>query len=149
MSAPGDVATIARVVVVEDNALMRAATTARLDREPDIDVVGEASGHAEAMSSIEQLAPDIVVLDLRLGDSAQVGVDLAAEIGRRFPEVRVLVYSAFLSSRHSELLRFPNVWGYVLKTWSPRSVVEAVRVVARGERYQAPGSAGTGTDLPR
>lgn len=122
-----------RVVVVEDNALMLAATSGRLRNEPDIEVVGEASNPAEALQRVEEQPPDVVVLDLRLGRSTQEGMDLAAEIGRKYPSVRLLIYSAYLVER--DKLAAPNIWGFVVKTAPPRSLVEGVRAVARGERY--------------
>lgn len=137
-SFTGTSAVILRVLVVEDYQLMRAATSARLCREPDIDVVGEASSATEALSCMQELAPDIVLLDLRLGGSSQTGVDLAAEIGRRFPAVRIVAYSALPSDQQAELLSSPNVWGYVQKTDPPSSIVDAVRTVGTGTRYGPP-----------
>lgn len=134
-SSPGTSAVIIRVLVVEDYLLMRAATSARLGREPDIDVVGEAGGATEALSCMQELVPDIVLLDLRLGGSSQTGVDLAAEVGRRFPAVRIVAYSALPGDQQAELLSSPNVWGYVQKTDPPHSIVDAVRTVATGRRY--------------
>lgn len=115
---------------------MRSATTSRLRNEHEMDVVGEASDRAQALSCIEERIPDVVLLDLRLGGSTQEGIDLAADIGRRFPTVRIVIYSAYFSAKHADLFGEPNVWGCVLKTEPPRSVVEAIRAVARGERYR-------------
>lgn len=129
---------ILRVLVVEDYQLMRAATSARLCREPDIDVIGEASGATEALAFMEERVPDVVLLDLRLGGSSQTGVDLAREIGRRFPHVRIVAYSALPSDQQAELLSSPNVWGYVQKTDPPSSIVDAVRTVGTGTRYGPP-----------
>lgn len=125
-----------RILVVEDSPLMRSATTSRLRNEPEMDVVGEASDRTQALSCIEERIPDVVLLDLRLGGSTQEGIDLAADIGRRFPTVRIVIYSAYFSAKHADLLGAPNIWGCVLKTEPPRSVVDAVRAVARGERYR-------------
>lgn len=126
-----------RVMVVEDNALMRAATLSRLRSEPDIEVVGEAEESSDALLRIEERAPDVVVLDLRLGGSTQEGLNLAAEVGRRFPKVRFVIYTAYFTKR--EKLDAPNIWGFVMKTDPPRSVVEAVRAVAKADRYRSAG----------
>lgn len=126
-----------RVLVVEDNALMRAATLNRLRSELDIPVVGEAEEPFEALLRIEEQAPGVVVLDLRLGHSTQDGLELAAEVGRRYPEVRIVVYSAYPAE--SEELDALNIWGHVVKTDPPRSVVEVVRAVASGEHFRSPG----------
>jgi DNA-binding NarL/FixJ family response regulator len=137
VSTSSKAAVSVRVVVIEDNALMRAATSGRLRSEPDIDVVGEASEPAEALLRVEEHTPDVVVLDLRLGRSNREGMNIAAEVAQRFPQVRIVVYSSYPGD--SERLGAPNIWCYVVKTDPPRSVVEAVRAVAKGDKYRSPG----------
>lgn len=123
------------VLVVEDYAPMRAATCTRLRSQPDVGAVGEASNATEALSFIEGFNPLIVLLDVRLAGTAQDGIGLAGELRRRFPGVRIILYSALLADQLADLLRAPNVWGYVCKTDPPGLVVEAVRAVAKGDRY--------------
>lgn len=134
-----------RVLIVEDNALMRAAISRRLRDERDIEITGEAEGHFEALRSIAERVPDVVVLDLRLGRSTQDGLELASEIGRRFPDVRIVIYSAYPVEERKPGAR--NVYGRVVKTDPPRSVVEAVRTVATGGSYRSPGWR-SGEELP-
>lgn len=117
---------------------MRAATAARLRNEPDINVVGEASNWAQAIGTMEAQAPDIVLLDLRFGDSGRGGAEFAAEIGARFPAVEIVVYSGYVADRNAAIPGAPNVKGCVLKTDPPRAVVDAIHAVAKGARYPVP-----------
>jgi len=126
-----------RVVVVDDQALVRAGIAMILDAQTDIDVVGEASDGLEAQAVVHALRPDVVLMDLRMA-----GVD-GLEATRRLAaqpdlQLRVLVLTTFdLDEYVYEAMR-AGASGFLLKSAPPERLVDAVRVVAGGETLLAP-----------
>lgn len=127
-----------RVAVIDDSPLMRAATAAILRRQPDMEVVAEVSRGPDLLECLPTAKPDIVVLDLRLGTSTRTGIDLAGRMRSISPQVRVVVYSGYLADHYAEMLVQFNVHGYVLKTDHPNTIVDAVRIAARGGVFFSP-----------
>src|SRR5437879_10111895 len=84
---------VIRTVVVDDHSLIREGTRQILEREPDFEVVGEASTGEEALELIARLAPDLALLDLRLPDIS--GIEVAREVRERGGATRVVLLSAF------------------------------------------------------
>jgi DNA-binding NarL/FixJ family response regulator len=125
-----------RVLIVDDQALVSAGLRAILDDQPDIEVVGEAADGAEAFELARQLAPDLVLMDVRMP-----GVDGIAAT-RRIVDAglpsRVLVLTTFdLDEYVYEALR-AGASGFVLKDMPRDQLVTAVRAVASGESLLAP-----------
>lgn len=125
-----------RVLVVDDQAVVRAGFAAIIDAEPDLVVVGEAGDGAAALRLAEQTAPDVVLMDIRMpGMDGLTATRLVADLESR---PRILVLSTFdLDAYVYEALR-AGASGFLLKDCQPVDLLSAIRVVAAGEGVLAP-----------
>jgi DNA-binding NarL/FixJ family response regulator len=129
----------ARVVVADDHAVVRHGVRGILDAEPDFAVVGEATNGAEAVALALRLRPHLVILDVSM--PRLTGLQAAGELGRRAPEVRMLMLSMHDDEQYFfEALR-AGASGYVLKSAVDRDLVEACRATLRGESFLYPDAA--------
>ncbi|MDA8282944.1 MAG: response regulator transcription factor [Actinomycetota bacterium] len=119
-----------RVVVVDDHALVREGTLQLLDQELDFEVVGQAGSAEEGLDVLGRTRPDVVIVDVSLPGAS--GLDLAETAVARYPEVRVLVVSAYADYAYVTRALELGVGGYLLKTASARELVDAVHAVADG-----------------
>ncbi|MGE0027287.1 MAG: response regulator [Thermoleophilia bacterium] len=126
----------ARVMIVDDQAMIRRGLRMIVDSEPDMAVVAEAGDGDEAIAAAARLAPDVILMDVRmprLDGLAAAGRILAAQ-----PATRILVLTTFdLDEYVYEALRV-GASGFLLKNASPEELVRAVRVVAGGEALLDP-----------
>jgi two-component system NarL family response regulator len=125
-----------RILVVEDNYVMRLGTVTLLRGQPDLELVGEADDGAPAIELYRALKPDVVLADLRLPHFD--GAQLAGALARETPPGRVLVFSHHASEQDLVRALGAGALGYVTKEIRPNELLEAVRLVARGERYLPP-----------
>lgn len=102
-----------KVLVVDDNEDARFLLRKRLDQKRQFQIVGEASDGAEAVARVEELSPDIVIMDVRM--SGMDGVEATRQIKERFPRTSVLAYSAFGDADQMKAMREAGAVGYVLK----------------------------------
>ncbi len=127
-----------RVLLVDDQALVRAGFRMILDAEPEIDVVGEATDGREAISQVRLLSPDVVLMDIRMPglDGLEASRQIIAAEGDGAP--RVLMLTTFdLDEYVYEALR-AGASGFLLKDTPPEQLVSAIHVVAEGEALLAP-----------
>ena len=125
-----------RVVIADDQALMRTGFRMILDAQDDIEVVGEAIDGADAIRRFQQLSPDVVVMDVRM--PAMDGIDATRRLSALDRRARVLILTTFdLDEYVYEALR-AGASGFLLKDRPPEELVVAVRVVASGEALLAP-----------
>jgi len=127
---------VIRVLVVDDHPVVRSGLVGMLDIEDDLQVVGEAADGAEALARVAALAPDVVLMDLRMPhlDGAGATQRIVAE----HAGTRVLVLTTYDTDADIVRAVEAGATGYLLKD-TPRSVlVEAVRAAARGETVLAP-----------
>jgi DNA-binding NarL/FixJ family response regulator len=125
-----------RVLVADDQALMRTGFRMILDAQDDIEVVGEAIDGADAMRQFERLAPDVVVMDVRMPTTD--GIEATRRLAALEPPARVLILTTFdLDEYVYEALR-AGASGFLLKDRPSEELVAAVRVVAAGEALLAP-----------
>jgi DNA-binding NarL/FixJ family response regulator len=121
-----------RVLLVDDQALMRGGFRMILEAQPDITVVGEAGDGLEAVVEAERLSPDVVIMDIRMPRCDGV------EATRRLPHHRVLILTTFHHDEYVvEALR-AGASGFLLKDATPEELVHAVRVVAGGDALLSP-----------
>jgi len=126
----------AKVFVVDDHPLVRDGLAARLGKEADMDVCGEADSVEQAASRIRAERPDVVIVDLALGE--QHGFDLLRKFQSADGQIKMLVLSTYDEALYAERALRAGAMGYVNKTASWDVIVEAIRTVLRGQRYLSP-----------
>jgi DNA-binding NarL/FixJ family response regulator len=126
-----------RVVIADDQALVRAGFRMILDAEPGIEVVGEAPDGAEAVAVVGRVRPDVVLMDVRM--PRMDGLEATRRVVAAGAEsVRVIVLTTFdLDDYIYEALRV-GASGFLLKDTPPEQLVEAIRLVAAGEALLSP-----------
>ena len=126
-----------RVVLVDDEAMVRVGLRMVLTAEPDIDVVGEAADGGTAVGVVEQTAPDVVLMDVRMPEVD--GIEGARRVLARSPDVKVVVLTTFDEDEYVEAALRAGVSGFLLKVAPPERLIEAVRTVAGGGGLLDPG----------
>jgi two-component system response regulator DevR len=119
-----------RVFLVDDHEVVRRGVADLLETEPGLTIVGEAGTAREALARVPALAPDVVVLDVRLPDGD--GVTVCRELRSRMPSLAVLMLTSFADDEALYDAILAGAAGYVLKQVRGTDLVEAVRTVASG-----------------
>jgi two-component system response regulator NreC len=125
-----------RVLIVDDHAVVRSGLRLLLDREPDIQPVGEAGTGREAVFQARSLKPDVVLMDVVMPD--QTGLEVLPTLRHEHPEAKVLILSMQDDPRYVREAFAAGATGYLLKEAADTEVVAAVREVARGGQYVSP-----------
>lgn len=125
-----------RVLLVEDHEVVRTGLRLILQRQPDMEVVGEAGRGDEALEQAQELRPDVVVLDLGL--PGLNGAEVAEALSRTQPQVRIVVLTVFDDEASLHRLLQSGASGYVLKSGSAAQLCQAIRAVAEGRHYIDP-----------
>lgn len=129
-----------RVALVDDHQLMRQGLRSILEKESDIEVVGEAAGGRDGVQLVDDLTPDIVIMDVAMADLN--GVQATRMIKTRWPRTGVIALSSH-SDRHNVLsVLDAGADAYVLKAGAFEELKRAVRAVRGGQRYLSPEIAG-------
>jgi two-component system response regulator NreC len=125
-----------RVGIVDDHALVRDGLRLIFEREPDIEMIGEAADAAGALTLAASAKPHVMVVDLTLGESD--GIALLRELTRRHPRIRLVTVTMH---EHEETVRqafLAGAAGYVVKGAPSADLITAVRAVARNQHYVHP-----------
>ena len=130
MSAP------LRVLLVDDHAVVREGYRRLLEREPDIEVVGEAGDATQACERALALSPDVVVMDIALPGSS--GIEAMRRMLADRPQLRVLMFSMHDDAIFSSRALQAGALGYLSKASAPEALLQAIHAVSRGERYVSP-----------
>jgi DNA-binding NarL/FixJ family response regulator len=120
-----------RVLVVDDHFVVRAGVASYIDSQTDMTLVGDAGTCADALASVDSLEPDIVLMDIRLGDGS--GIDTTRKIRESHPKTKVVMFTTYADL---DLLRQSieaGASGYVVKRMALKSLVETIRRVVAGE----------------
>lgn len=126
-----------RVLIADDQQMVRQGFTVLLNTQPDIEVVGQAVDGLDAIAQVAELAPDVVLMDIRMPELG--GIDATRRITEETPQIKVLVLTTFdLDEYVYDALR-AGASGFLLKDASADQLAEAVRVVAAGDALLAPG----------
>jgi len=123
---------VIRVLLVEDQRMVRGALAALLDIEPDIQVVAEAGDGREALGALEGLGVDVVVTDVEMPTMG--GLELCAAIRQLRPELRVVVLTTFARAGYLQRAMQAGAAAYVLKDSPASSLANTLRAVKAGQR---------------
>jgi DNA-binding NarL/FixJ family response regulator len=123
-----------RLMLVDDHVMMREGLRSLLERQPDLQVIAEASSVASALAS--EADPDVIVCDLVMPDGR--GAEVVARIHERFPEAALLVLTMVDNPADVHLCFAAGARGYMLKEAASTELTDAVRRVSRGEDYLQP-----------
>jgi DNA-binding NarL/FixJ family response regulator len=127
-----------RVVLADDQALVRAGFRALLDAQDDIDVVGEANDGDEAVRLVRRLAPDVVLMDIRMPGTDGLAATRSIAGDVRLSDARIIILTTFeLDEYVFEAIR-SGASGFLVKDTEPIELLRAVRAVARGDALLSP-----------
>lgn len=122
-----------QVVLADDHPALRLGLRVLLDQAPDIRVIAETGNGQQALALIQELQPDVAVLDCKLPEKE--GAEVAIEIARQELPVRVLALSAYDEEGTIRRMLEAGAAGYLMKDEAPETIVAAVRAVSAGESY--------------
>jgi NarL family two-component system response regulator LiaR len=125
-----------RIVIADDHAVVREGTRALLEKEKDMEVVGLASDGEEAVRLIEQLKPDIAIIDISMPKLS--GIEVTQKVKEILPSMGVLILSAYDNDEYVFALLEAGAAGYLLKEGPGREIAESVRTVYSGESVLHP-----------
>ena len=129
-----------RVFLLDDHEVVRTGLRELLERDPDIEGVGESGTAGEAQRRIPALRPDVAVLDARLPDGS--GIDVCREIRSRDPDIKALILTSYDDDDALFAAIMAGAAGYVLKDIRSRDLVDGVRKVAAGQSLLDPSVTG-------
>ncbi len=122
-----------RILIIDDHAIVRRGLAMVLRQEAEFEVVGEARNGQEGMEAVARLQPDLVLLDLIMPEMD--GKTTALALRSSYPQIKIIMLTGIeLDERLFELLEM-GIEGFVMKEVEPAQLVEAIRLVMRGEAY--------------
>jgi DNA-binding NarL/FixJ family response regulator len=127
---------VTRLLLVDDHELMRDGLRSILDREKNVEVVGEAASGREAVELARALAPDVVVMDVAMKDLN--GIEATRQIRAECPGVKVIALSSHSDSRYVSAILDAGACGYVLKANAYDDLRRAVEAARQGKSYLCP-----------
>ena len=136
------------ILLVDDHEVVRIGLKSLLERHPQFTVVGEAGSAREALEQVENLKPEIVVMDIRLPGTS--GIEACEEIVTKFPGTKVIMLTSYAEDEMLFSAIRAGASGYVLKQIGSDDLVKALEAVGRGEALHELIEAAThGGDLGR
>lgn len=128
-----------RVLIVDDHTLVRDGIRALLQLVADIEVVGEAANGKEALEKVEQLAPDVVLMDLAM--PVVGGLEATRRIHSKFPQTKVLALTQYDDSDYVIPVIEAGARGFVTKMAAFSELASAIQAISRGDSYLSPSAA--------
>jgi two-component system, NarL family, response regulator LiaR len=125
-----------RIIIADDHAVVREGTRTLLEREEDMEVVGEARDGEEAVKLIEKLKPDVAILDISMPKLS--GIEVTKQVKSSLPSTAILILTAYDNDEYIFALLEAGAAGYLLKDVPGGEIVEAVRAVYSGESVLHP-----------
>jgi two-component system response regulator NreC len=136
-----------RILIAEDHTIVRQGLSALINRQPDMQVVGEAKDGKEAVEKTKELRPDLVLMDIAmkhmngLEATARIkknGLEATARIKKMTPEVKVLVLTMYENEEYIFQILRAGASGYLLKEAATTDLISAIKAVNKGESYLSP-----------
>jgi DNA-binding NarL/FixJ family response regulator len=124
------------VLLVDDHEVVRLGLMTLINDQPNMEVVGEAGTTAEGVRAVEQLRPDVVLMDIRL--PGEGGIEATQQIMARFPQTRVVMLTSFADDELIVRAIRAGAVGYVLKQVGNEELLRAIAAAARGEALLDP-----------
>ena len=125
-----------RILIADDHAVVREGTRQFLEREDDLEVVGEAADGEEAVRLVGKLSPDVAIMDISMPNID--GIEATRQIKAKYPKVAVLILSAYDDDQFVFSLLEAGAAGYLLKSVRGNELVTAIREVSAGESVLHP-----------
>jgi DNA-binding NarL/FixJ family response regulator len=125
-----------RVLVVDDDKLMRAGLRAVFSSDDQIEVVGEAGDGRTAIDSAKRLAPDVILMDVRMPEMD--GITATREVLKTSPEARVVIVTTFEEDDYVFGALAAGASGFLLKRTGPEELIDAIKTVAAGDALLSP-----------
>jgi DNA-binding NarL/FixJ family response regulator len=125
-----------RVLIADDDDLMRAGLVELLSGEPGIEIVGEAATGRQAVERARRLGPEVVLMDVRMPDLD--GIDATGELTRAAPDTKVLILTTFEQDDYVFRALRAGASGFLLKRTRPEELIAAVHTTARGDSLLSP-----------
>jgi DNA-binding NarL/FixJ family response regulator len=122
-----------RVYLVDDHPAIREAIRDTIESTIDMEICGETNSADDAFHDIEEMKPDVAVVDISLNDAH--GLDLVQNVRAQYPEVRMVVYSMYDENVYAERAIRAGASGYLMKSEPTKNIIEAVRSAHDGEVY--------------
>jgi DNA-binding NarL/FixJ family response regulator len=126
-----------RIVIVDDHDLVREGIRALLEQDPEFQVVGETGDGQEAIRLAARLRPDVLLMDVNL-PGGMGGLEATQTIVHDCPDVKTIILTQYENREYIKRAIHIGARGYLLKRGASAQLKEAIRVVARGERYLHP-----------
>jgi DNA-binding NarL/FixJ family response regulator len=127
---------VTRVLIVDDDHLMRAGLAELLTNDPTIEIVGQASTGREAIDQTRRLAPDVVLMDVRMPDLD--GIAATHELSKTAPTAKVLILTTFEQDDYIFGALRAGASGFLLKRTRPEELIAAVHTIATGDSLLSP-----------
>ncbi len=128
-----------RVLLVDDHSVVRLGMMTLINDQPEMETVGEAGTAAEALAAVEELQPDVVLMDIRLpGES---GIAATEQITQKYPDIKVVMLTSYADDELIFRAVRAGAKGYVLKQVGNEELLDAIRAAAHGEAILDPQTA--------
>jgi two-component system response regulator DesR len=137
---------VIRILLAEDQAMMRGALAVLLDLEEDLEVVGQVADGAEILPAARELRPDVALLDIELPNVS--GLDAAGQLTAELPECKVVVVTTFSRTGYLQRALAAGAKGFLVKDGPAEGLVEGIRKVAAGGTVVDPELAGAALRAP-
>ncbi|HEY3657256.1 MAG TPA: response regulator transcription factor [Steroidobacteraceae bacterium] len=125
-----------RIMLADDHPLIREAIANLIGGAPEFELVGEVANGKECLARVEELRPDILVLDIAMPEMN--GEQVTRELRHRLPELKIIALSGYTDRQFVRAMTKAGAKGYVVKSASGRELIHALRAVASGKHYLSP-----------